>query len=149
MKFSIKVFFSKCDKIRRKLRIWSHLLKKSLMENFIFCAVSDTRVVTRTILIKWFPFNNLFKIKLRKISQKTKKTSTYKNFCMYSLFSLVKRSCLYWANKKPFKITLGQHKFLRVTAWKLFKYGIWSVFSCIQSKYRKIRTRKNSLFGHF
>ena len=22
-----------------KLRIWSHLLKKSLMENFIFCAV--------------------------------------------------------------------------------------------------------------
>ena len=22
------------------LRIWSHLLKKSLMENFIFCAVS-------------------------------------------------------------------------------------------------------------
>ena len=30
MKFSIKDFFSKCDKI------WSHLLKKSLMENFIF-----------------------------------------------------------------------------------------------------------------
>ena len=39
MKFSIKDFFSKCDKIHRKLRIWSHLLKKSLMENFIFCAV--------------------------------------------------------------------------------------------------------------
>ena len=30
MKFSIKDFFSKCDQIRRKLRIWSHLLKKSL-----------------------------------------------------------------------------------------------------------------------
>ena len=28
MKFSIK-----------EMRIWSHLLKKSLMENFIFCAV--------------------------------------------------------------------------------------------------------------
>ena len=39
MKFSIKDFFSKCDQIRKKLRIWSHLLKKSLMENFIFCAV--------------------------------------------------------------------------------------------------------------
>ena len=38
MKFSIKDFFSKCDQIRRKLRIWSHLLKKSLMENFNFCA---------------------------------------------------------------------------------------------------------------
>ena len=25
----------------------------------------------------------------------------------------------------------------------------WSVFSCIRIKYRKIRTRKNSVFGHF
>ena len=40
MKFSIKDFFSKCDQIRRKLRILSHLLKKSLMENIIFYAVS-------------------------------------------------------------------------------------------------------------
>ena len=39
MKFSIKDFFRKCDEIRRKLRIWSHLLKKSLIENFIFCVV--------------------------------------------------------------------------------------------------------------
>ena len=31
MKFSIKDFFSKCDKIRRKVRISSHLLKKSLI----------------------------------------------------------------------------------------------------------------------
>ena len=38
-KFSIKNFFSKCDQIRRKLQIWSHLLKKSLIENFIFCVV--------------------------------------------------------------------------------------------------------------
>ena len=37
LKFSIKDFFSKCDQIRRKLWIWSHLLKKSLLENFIFC----------------------------------------------------------------------------------------------------------------
>ena len=36
MKFSIKDFFSKCDQIREKLRIWSHLLNKPLMENFIF-----------------------------------------------------------------------------------------------------------------
>ena len=40
MEFSVKDSFSKCDQIRRKLRIWSHLLKKSFMENFIFCAVS-------------------------------------------------------------------------------------------------------------
>ena len=34
MKLSIKDFFSKCF-----LRIWTHLLKKSLTENFILCAV--------------------------------------------------------------------------------------------------------------
>ena len=28
--------FSLCDQIRIELRIWSHLLKKPLMENFIF-----------------------------------------------------------------------------------------------------------------
>ena len=40
MKFSIKDFFSKYDQIRSFLRGWSDLLKKSLMENFIFlCSV--------------------------------------------------------------------------------------------------------------
>ena len=39
MKFSLKDFFSKCDQVRSFLRIWSHLLKKFLMENLIFCAV--------------------------------------------------------------------------------------------------------------
>ena len=33
---SVKDFFSKCDQIRKKLLIWSHLLKKSIIENFIF-----------------------------------------------------------------------------------------------------------------
>ena len=36
MKFSIKDFFRKCDQIRKKPQIWSHLLKKSLMENLFF-----------------------------------------------------------------------------------------------------------------
>ena len=39
MKFSVKDLFSKCDQIRKKLRIWSHLLKKALMKQFIFCSV--------------------------------------------------------------------------------------------------------------
>ena len=34
MMFSIKDFFGKYDQIRKKLRIWSDLLKKCLMENF-------------------------------------------------------------------------------------------------------------------
>ena len=38
-KKSSKDFFSKCDQIRRNLRILSHLLKKYLMENLDFRAV--------------------------------------------------------------------------------------------------------------
>ena len=52
MKFSIKNFFSKCDQIRRKLRIWSHLLKKSLMKNFAFCAVK--RLNIRVFVVQRF-----------------------------------------------------------------------------------------------
>ena len=41
MKFSIKDFFNKCHQIRRKLRIWSHKLKKSLMKNFTLLSSQD------------------------------------------------------------------------------------------------------------
>ena len=53
MKFSIKDFFSKCDQIRNLLRIWSHLLKKSLMENFIFCAVTGAELRAKRVFF-WF-----------------------------------------------------------------------------------------------
>ena len=43
VKFLIKEFFSKCGQICSFLRIWSHLLKNSLMENFIFCALFITQ----------------------------------------------------------------------------------------------------------
>ena len=49
MKFSIKDFFRKCDRIRRRLRIWSHLLKKPLMENLIFCAVYNSKKSVKKI----------------------------------------------------------------------------------------------------
>ena len=51
MKFSIKDFFSKCDQIQRKLRISSHLLKKSLMENFIFLAVTAQLTASRDVKV--------------------------------------------------------------------------------------------------
>ena len=41
VKLCVKDFFSKCDQIRKKLQIWSHLLKKSLMETSFFCVVQD------------------------------------------------------------------------------------------------------------
>ena len=57
MKFSIKHFFSKCYQIRSFLRIWLHLLKKSLMENITFCAVLPLRTLPMFLLLKlkiWF-----------------------------------------------------------------------------------------------
>ena len=46
MKFSIMDFFSKRDQIH-KMQIWSHLLKKSLIENFMFCAGSVIYTFTK------------------------------------------------------------------------------------------------------
>ena len=42
IKLSINDFFSQCDQIRSFQQIWSHLLKKSLTENFIFSAVKES-----------------------------------------------------------------------------------------------------------
>ena len=50
IKFSIKDFFSKCDQIRSFLQIWSHLLKKSLMEIVIFCAVWGEFILGRSFI---------------------------------------------------------------------------------------------------
>ena len=35
----------KCDQIPSFLRIWSHLLKKFLMQNFIFCGMNSVESV--------------------------------------------------------------------------------------------------------
>ena len=54
MKFFIKGFFSKCDQIHRKLQIWLHLLKKSLMENFFFFCSEDLKYSCLSVI----PQNN-------------------------------------------------------------------------------------------
>ena len=56
--FFINDFFSKWDQIRRTLRIWSHLLKKSLIENFIFRAVQLTWFIDH--VITWYAKKTLF-----------------------------------------------------------------------------------------
>ena len=49
MKFSMKGFFSKCGQIRSFLRVWPHSLKKSLLKNFIFCAVFSLSIYTEVL----------------------------------------------------------------------------------------------------
>ena len=77
MKFSIKDFFCKCDQIRRKLWIVSQLLKKSLLENFIFCAVQQEMIIIilQVWLLKEFVklYQNEFLIRaLYKLSKEKK-----------------------------------------------------------------------------
>ena len=79
MKYSIKGFVRKCDQIHRKLRIWSHLLKQSLSENFFFCAVipgTNSVVLMQVvrysgsmivwIILKKFCYTKMFKICFQK-----------------------------------------------------------------------------------
>ena len=65
MKFSINDISSKCNRIRKKLRIWLHLLDKTLMENFIFCAVEhETQSIVQRSIQK--PVRHLRRIFWRK-----------------------------------------------------------------------------------
>ena len=52
---SIKDFFSKYGQIHRKLGFWSHLLKKSLIGNFILSAVLPLHLPLRKISGRVFP----------------------------------------------------------------------------------------------
>ena len=58
-KNEVKDFFSKYDQIRSFLWIWLHLLKKSLIENFIFCMIHDAVVLWVTTLTATTSPNNL------------------------------------------------------------------------------------------
>ena len=70
MKFSIKDFFGKYEQICVFIRISSHLLQKSLMENFIFCAVyrfwiGYLRAVVCFLMLLVFVTDNNLKIILK------------------------------------------------------------------------------------
>ena len=80
MKFSMKDFLSKCDQIRRKLRIWSHLLKKSLIENFIFCAV-----IMKSFLLILKGFQQLTFVSKNIIATRRKKIDPFCDFFILGL----------------------------------------------------------------
>ena len=78
MKFSIKGFLSKCDQIRSSLRIWSHILKNSLLENLLFCVVHRMR--THLSITQWQSkktFENPFIFSGRIFYQKSETTCNW------------------------------------------------------------------------
>ena len=111
MKFSIKDFFSKCD------QIWSHLLKKSLMENFIFCAVSTiipsahqgyprnfiSNKAGRLSLTSWIPFPQ-FNLTVSSTVAITLSGAWIKRIRSFLLRLIVKNSSLPVTNIKRKKI---------------------------------------------
>ena len=95
MKFSIKDFFSKCEQMFSFLRFWSHLLKKSLIEIFLF--LQSEYVATFILLACFMKFLTNFRIanyteNFQKVFKKT--TRSYRglsdmkiNLCTNNLLS--------------------------------------------------------------
>ena len=88
--FLIKDFSSNCDQIRRKLRIWPLSLEKSLMENFILCAVY--KFIPRCIQdIANLPLQNFLQKQLTTKNRAFLDTSCLQYlmqcpFCLFSVF---------------------------------------------------------------
>ena len=66
MKFPIKDLFSKCEEINSKLRTSSHLLTKSLMQNFIFCAVTATVLLSNKQFVTSINVRQLYRFRGKK-----------------------------------------------------------------------------------
>ena len=81
MKFSIRDFFSECDQIRNFLQIWSHLLKKYLMEKFcalyLKCLFLQKRVYL--LVTRLFLSQNTLVITLYQFTTGSKQSGWYIN----------------------------------------------------------------------
>ena len=97
IKFSIKDFLSKSNQIYSFLRIWSHLMKKPLMENLIFCAVGKGIYWPNKIL--FFVFSTMalmahivgLALKVLIVMMKCK---VKKDICFQWQYWIIKRFCL-------------------------------------------------------
>ena len=91
MKYSTKGFLSKCDQIRRKLRVLSHLLNKSVMENFLLntyfwrYASFDVQMLN--------PFVYIFVVKYKFLPNKSVRESSIK----LKIGMLYEMNNTYWA----------------------------------------------------
>ena len=77
MKFSIMDFFSKSF-----LWIWSHLLKKSLMKNFTFCAV----IKKVLLFLEWFRLTNCHMFLLLFLEYIWRNTSAWVLSCKFTAY---------------------------------------------------------------
>ena len=82
MRFFIKDFYSKCDQIHRKLRIWSHLLENYLMENFILCALGGIFKPIKLLAAQ----STAYTLRNRQVKQPFVKENEKKNICIKEIY---------------------------------------------------------------
>ena len=99
----------------RKLRIWSHLLKKSLTENFIFCAMYSAMFYAVSLFPITWSFFSLAKFLI--IHEKLRKAKTLMLLC---LFRSVDHNSLWSSNKLNLTNFLRLNKQLIFTSSLLF-----------------------------
>ena len=97
MKFVIKDLSGKCDHIRRELRIWSHLLKKSLMDNLFFVEWKPTYFGGEL----WYPGMSML---LSCVVLKSR-SCILLMYCMIIFFSRRKMAGLFFKQLFLFKVT--------------------------------------------
>ena len=126
MKFSIKDYLIKCNQFRSFLRIWSHLMKKSLMENFTFCAV--------LCLLKWSFSICHCESTQKQVIQKIVISKKY----------FVRISCIALRKKCPYSEFL-----LSVFSRIQTEYGEIRSISTYLVQMWENKDQKNSEYGHF
>ena len=117
-KFSITDFFSKSDQIRSFLRIWSHLLEKSLMENIIFCAAKFFALKSGTFT------QDMFTIPLKKLKILSGYSIRNKNnSCFFWKIELVEK-WKFWFVKVLIRNQVLHTKLL-LSVWLTFLYNFF------------------------
>ena len=133
-------FFSKYDQICRKLRICSHLLKKSLMENFIFCAVereqklviySHEKESSKGVLMQILP------VKVKTTDERT--TTTYALLDNGNQSTLIRDDCAQGSKLKGYKKTVSVSSVID---------KVWGVTSEENSKGRNISDASARLWNN-
>ena len=90
--------------------------------------------------------------------------SWFPNPLCLKLWGIFMKTIFYFFERRTLCSKSANYLNIETTAWKVSKYGVksgpyfpafglnterYSVSLCIQSEYKKIRTRNNSVFGHF
>ena len=115
------------------------------------------------LMLVWIkqPVSNIWSLIYEKIKQHWLKLP-WKNYVAYkkrsvylNLVSWIRKTAIAVVSSKK-KITvfdqllpIWKRLFLQCVKSVQIRSFFWSVFSCIRTVYRKMRTRKNSVYGHF